>query len=99
MHRFPAVAGVAVLLLTAAPAAAQQVVDPDFRPSVERPAYAGEGPVVVIDGAHHNFHTVDGQYAPFAALLRADGYRVRGGTAATAGKRCIRGLPKRSPPR
>jgi len=81
MHRFPLAAGVAALLLIPAPAAAQQVVDPDFRPSVERPAYAGEGPVVVIDGAHHNFHTVDGRYAPFAALLRADGYRVRGGTA------------------
>jgi len=86
MRRFPLVAGLAALLVTAAPAAAQQVVDPDFRPQVERPAYAGDGPVVVIDGAHHNFHTVDGQYAPFAALLRADGYRVQGGTAAfTAG--------------
>ena len=81
MPRFPLVAGVAALLLTAAPAAAQQVVDPDFHPRVERPAYAAGGPMVVIDGAHHNFHTVDGQYAPFAALLRADGYRVRGGTA------------------
>lgn len=81
MHRLPLFAGVAALLLIAAPTAAQQVVDPDFQPSVERPAYAGEGPVVVIDGAHHNFHTADGQYAPFAALLRADGYQVRGGTA------------------
>jgi hypothetical protein len=70
----------AALLLMAAPAAAQQVVDPDFRPQVERPAYAADGPLVVIDGAHHNFHTVDGQYAPFAALLRADGYRVEGGS-------------------
>ena len=73
--------GLAPLLSLAAPAAAQQVVDPDFRPRVERPAYAADGPVVVIDGAHHNFHTVDGQYAPFAALLRADGYQVRAGTA------------------
>lgn len=73
--------GLAALLSLAAPAAAQQVVDPDFRPQVERPAYAADGPVVVIDGAHHNFHTVDGHYAPFAALLRADGYQVRGGTA------------------
>lgn len=81
MPRFPFVPGLAALLLTAAPAAAQQVVDPDFRPVVERPAYAVDGPVVVIDGAHHNFHTVDGQYAPFAALLRADGYQVRSGTA------------------
>lgn len=69
--------------LIAAPAAAQQqMVDPDFRPGVNHPTYAADGPRVTIDGAHHNFHTVDGQYAPFADLLRADGYRVRGGTAA-----------------
>ncbi|MBW8302818.1 MAG: GldG family protein [Brevundimonas sp.] len=72
----------AALLLIAGPAAGQQVVDPEFQPRVERPAYAAGGPVVVIDGAHRNFHTVDGQYAPFAALLRADGYRVRAGTLA-----------------
>ena len=85
--RFPIkLAGLTIVLATlaiAAPAAAQQqMVDPDFHPVVDRPAYDAEGPRVVIDGAHHNFHTVDGQYAPFAALLRADGYRVRGGTAA-----------------
>ena len=61
MPRLPFLYGLAALLLTAGPAAAQQVVDPDFRPEVERPAYAADGPVVVIDGAHHNFHTVDGQ--------------------------------------
>lgn len=71
-------------LSAAAPALAQQqMVDPDFRPTVERPAWAeGEGPVVVIDEAHANFHRLEGQYAPFAALLRADGYRVRAGTQA-----------------
>ena len=71
-------------LTTAAPAMAQQqMVDPDFRPTVERPAYAaGQGPVVAIDEAHANFHRIEGQYAPFAALLAADGYRVRAGTQA-----------------
>ena len=72
-----------VMTMAAAPAAwaQQQMVDPDFRPTVERPAYAaGEGPVVVIDEAHRNFHRLEGQYAPFAALLRADGYQVRAGT-------------------
>lgn len=60
--------------------AQQQMVDPDFHPTVERPAWASEaGPVVVIDEAHANFHRLDGQYAPFAALLRADGYRVTAG--------------------
>lgn len=71
-------------LMLAAPAAAQQqMVDPDFRPAVERPAWTdGQGPLVAIDEAHANFHRMDGQYAPFAALLRADGYRVRAGTQA-----------------
>ena len=36
----------------------------------------GAGPVVAIDSAHHNYHTVDGRYAPLAALLRNDGFRV-----------------------
>lgn len=76
--------GLMALAAVAAPASAQQqMVDPDFRPTVERPAYAaGQGPVVVIDEAHANFHRIEGQYAPFAALLRADGYRVRAGTQA-----------------
>lgn len=70
-------------LALAAPAAAQQqMVDPDFRPEVARPAYAADGPMVVIDEAHANFHRIEGQYAPFAALLRADGYQVRAGTLA-----------------
>lgn len=73
---------VAALALAAPAVAQQQMVDPDFRPTVARPAYAAEaGPVVVIDEAHRNFHRLEGQYAPFAALLRADGYRVRAGTA------------------
>jgi hypothetical protein len=55
----------------------QQVVDPDFKATVEKPAYAANGPVVAIDEAHSNFHTAGGQYKPFADLLTADGYRVR----------------------
>ena len=65
-----------VALMTAAPAA-QQVADTSFAPAIERPAYeAGRGPRVAIDEAHLNFHTADGGYAPFAALLRRDGYQV-----------------------
>ncbi len=74
--------GLIALAVSGAPAIAQQMTDPDFRPGVTRPAWTDDAPVVVIDGAHNNFHTVDGRYAPFAALLRADGYEVRGGTAA-----------------
>jgi hypothetical protein len=73
---------VATLLLALAGCApAQQVADLDFDPTVARPAYAeAAGPRVVIDAAHHNFHTVEGRYRPFAELLRRDGYRVDGST-------------------
>lgn len=60
----------------------QQVSDPDFAPPIPHPAYqVGKGPVVVIDGAHHNFHTAEGRYKPFAELLVRDGYVVRGSEA------------------
>jgi hypothetical protein len=73
---------VVTLVLLAAGAAAQQVADTAFKPVVEQPRYpAGRGPRVAIDAAHLNFHTADGGYAPFAALLRLDGYRVESSTA------------------
>jgi len=57
---------------------AQQVPDPDFKPPIEKPAYAeGKGPVVLIDEAHFNFHTASGRYQTFADLLRRDGYVVQ----------------------
>ena len=31
-----------------------------------------------IDGGHSNFHAVNGRYAPFARLLRRDGYVLEG---------------------
>jgi hypothetical protein len=63
-------------LAALAPAVAQQAADPDFTPEIAEPAYARDsGPQVLIDEAHHNFHTASGRYAPFAALVRQDGYR------------------------
>ena len=56
-----------------------QRADLSFEPSIPQPAYLeGMGPVVQIDEAHFNFHTVDGRYAPFAKLLRRDGFVVQG---------------------
>ena len=81
MKRLALALGLIAAVLAVPAMAQQQTTDPDFRPTVARPAFTTEGPVVVIDGAHDNFHTVDGRYAPFVALLRADGYRVRGGDA------------------
>jgi hypothetical protein len=58
---------------------AQQIPDLAYRPQLPSPAFAsGEGPRIGIDEAHHNFHTADGRYRPFADLLRRDGYRVAG---------------------
>jgi hypothetical protein len=57
----------AVLLLPGVPAhAQQQIIDPDFKATVEKPAYLRSGPIVAIDEAHSNFHTAGGQYKPFA---------------------------------
>jgi hypothetical protein len=66
-----------VTLFIAIGVRAQQVPDPDFKPPIEKPAYAeGKGPVVLIDEAHFNFHTASGRYQAFADLLRRDGYVV-----------------------
>jgi hypothetical protein len=67
----------AIVCSAAAVMGAQQVQDSAFSPTIAEPAYqAGKGPKVLIDAAHLNFHTEDGGYAPFAKLLRLDGYRV-----------------------
>lgn len=59
-----------------------QVVDTSFRPSIGIRTYKkGAGATVTIDEAHHNFHTIDGRYRPFANLLEADGFTVRPGRA------------------
>ena len=50
-----------MLLLGSVNASAQQQADTTFRPVVAQPAFApGAGPVVLVDEAHHNFHTADG---------------------------------------
>ena len=71
-----------ILALLPATLCAQQVADTTFRPPIARPSFArGAGPVVLLDEAHHNFHTVAGRYRPFVSLLERDGYVVRPGRA------------------
>ena len=65
-----------LLLALAAVVHAQQMADPEFNTSVANPAYSKSGPRVMFDEAHHNFHTMDGRYQPFATILLNDGYRV-----------------------
>jgi hypothetical protein len=64
------------LLVCLTPVLAQQQADPEFDTSVARPAYKKDGPRVMFDEAHHNFHTSDGRYKPFVDLLMNDGYNV-----------------------
>jgi hypothetical protein len=68
---------VAIPTLGVTMAAGQQVPDTVFAPTVASPAFrAGTGPTVLLDEAHHNFHTLDGRYSPFGRLLRGDGFVV-----------------------
>src|SRR6185369_13123478 len=66
----------ALVVSLASVAVAQQMPDPEFDSSIENPAYKREGPRVMFDEAHHNFHTADGRYKPFFDLVSNDGYRV-----------------------
>jgi len=55
-----------------------RTVDQSFRYEIKNPAYPeGEGPVVLIDEAHNNFHTALGTYRPFRDLLLQDGYIIQ----------------------
>src|SRR5689334_9778348 len=67
---------ICVFLVASITALAQQQADPEFNTSVENPAYKREGPRVMFDEAHHNFHTTEGRYKPFVDLMMSDGYRV-----------------------
>ncbi len=67
-----------LLLAVSQSAVAQQVAEKDFAPAVAAAAFAaGSGPVVCLDEAHHNFHTLDGRFHAFGELLRRDGYVVK----------------------
>ncbi len=57
---------------------AQQLGDKTYEPDINDPLYeAGAGPIVLVDAAHNNFHTIEGRYGAFAKVLTADGYVVR----------------------
>ncbi len=71
---------VGAVLLAALPAQAQeQSGDLDWTPQVAAPAYAADGPLIRVDEGHGSVQTIAGRYAGFAALARADGYRVDAG--------------------
>jgi hypothetical protein len=59
---------------------AQQLPDTAYanRINLKKPEHnPGAGPLVLIDGAHNNFHRAYGNFAPLRILLEKDGYKVR----------------------
>ncbi len=66
--------------LPTTPANPGQVADPNFVAKIVNPAYKKNGPRVLFDEAHNNFHTATGRYKPFANLITSDGYQIVPGT-------------------
>lgn len=55
----------------------QQSPDTSFEYSINKAAYLqNQGPTILIDEAHHNFHTKDGGYFALNRLLEHDGYNI-----------------------
>jgi len=72
-----ALALAAAMSLSSVSTTAEQQGDLAFEFDVAEPAHVeGEGPRVLVDEAHCNFHTAEARYRPFTQLLRRDGYRV-----------------------
>ena len=79
-------------LLTACSGRSRQVPDLEYRPRVGAPSFeSGQGPTVLVDEAHFNFHTANGRYRPFAELLRRDGYVVEPLSVRVTGNALARG--------
>jgi hypothetical protein len=60
---------------------ATQRADESYDTSVRDPAYKSNGPKVLFDEAHRNFHKTTGNFKPFADLIRNDGYVITPNTA------------------
>lgn len=65
-----------LLLLICTACLAQQIADPEFKGTVEHPAYTKNFPRLLFDEGHNNFHTANGRYKPFADLISNDGYHI-----------------------
>src|SRR5687767_1870869 len=58
----------------------QQIADSAFHYANKNPAYKnGQGPIITLDEAHFNYHTLNGRYYTFGNLLEQDGYTVNRG--------------------
>lgn len=68
----------ALFFMTGACLHAQQIPDTVFTVPNPNPMYdSGTGPIVCIDAAHHNFHTLENRYHAFGRLVQGDGFQAR----------------------
>ena len=59
----------------------RMIADTTAIPRISNPKYSSnEGPVICIDSAHNNLHTIFQGYVAFSKLLMNDGYQVRSNT-------------------
>ena len=58
----------------------QQIADSTFHYANKNPVYNNrQGPVITLDEAHFNYHTLSGRYYTFGRLLEQDGYNLNAG--------------------
>jgi hypothetical protein len=58
----------------------QQIADSSFQYANKSPAYKNrQGPIITLDEAHFNYHTLSGRYYTFGRLLEQDGYNLSAG--------------------
>ncbi len=69
-----------LMTLSACKSTHVQRSDESFDAIVAEPMFSSDGPRVLFDDAHQNFHRSDGRYAPFVTLLRNDGFVVTSNT-------------------
>ncbi len=56
----------------------QQRFDTTFTPHIVEPLFdVSVAPVICIDSAHNNLHTLVGGFSPFARLMKANGFHMR----------------------
>lgn len=57
---------------------AQQRFDTTFTPHIVESLYdSTSSPIICIDSAHNNLHTLGGGFSPFARLMKANGFQMR----------------------
>ncbi|MCJ8272752.1 MAG: DUF4350 domain-containing protein, partial [Psychrosphaera sp.] len=67
-----------VLIGLSACSDSNQQADPDFTPKNTKNSFLKtKSPIVFVDEAHNNLHTINDRFEPFAQVLTSDGYTVK----------------------